>query len=687
MTIEELILLCNLQRDTQISPLQEWILREAWEGKTYGAMALKSNYVEEYLRRTAANLWSKLSQELNDNVTKYNLRKLVEKRPLTLAQKQLIRQNQQQQQEQLPSPPGQTLPLGSLFYLEHFALEAGMRNSLTKGNCLLRIQGAPKFGKTSFLQRVINYGKELQYDCISVSCKDIAYEVNSDDANNPQVYIAALNQRIHRTLVQHNQPFGDDCTTLVERDLRHEQQNFDSWRYQLGDTALLLVITDLDQLLNQPLIGQVLRSTIEEWHHQANTLPEYAGLSIVVTYTVEQAHHPWQYGVKLTMPALTLEQVQELARRYGLTESTPVQFNAEHGRLLYEYVGGHPFLVQQALYELWLQGKSCPAVGQFTPWLQQAGRQNGCFGEYMRSLWLQINSVPHWQKVLSLIPTGKATRATATELKLPYEATYELISLAILHQDQGPDQPVQWRCQLYEDVLGHLAQLNAELNIAPLAPETANDAKENGEPNIAISPQLGSYGGEVTGLVMESQVSAQPYAQPKAQQISLMWQDGIIHKMALAAILCQVDYYHTYRKIYGEAAAKDCLHRISQVLRECLDTHLDYSYGQLAIVYPQDGERFLMVLSNTETYAAYCLATNLRANVKALNISTNSVMLQVGGFPDSVMTISIGVASVLPTEALQPSYLLDLAQQGLDQANSEGGDRICIGGTTDETDL
>ena len=697
MTIEELILLCNLQRETQISPLQEWILREAWEGKTYGAMALKSNYVEEYLRRTAANLWSKLSKELNDNVTKYNLRKLIEKRPLTIEQRQLIRQNQQYQQEQLPSPPGQTLAVGSPFYIEHPLLEAGMRNSLGKGNCLLRIQGPPKFGKTSFLQRVISYAKELRYDCILLSCKDVAYEISSDDANDPQVYIAALNQRIHRTIIEQIKPFGDEFTTLAERDLRHTEQNFDQWRYKLGDTPLLLAITELDYLLNQPLVWEALRSNIEQWHQQANTLPEYAGLSIVVTYAVEQAHHVWQHGIKLAVPALNLSQAQELARRYGLTEGAASSwFNGEHSRLLHNYVGGHPFLVQQALYALWLQGKSCPAIGQFANWLQQAGRQNGCFGEYMRSLWLQLNSVPHWQKALPLIPVATknlaANHLEINHLKinntesrhnpstiLPYETTYELVSLAILIHDQ--EQVLQWRCPLYADVLGHLSQINTGGAITAKTRDRQINVEQPTDQNSQAQPtNFAYYTGEV------SAPDTQLYAQPKAQQIALMWQDGLIHNMALAAVLCQVDYFQTYRHVYGETAAKDCLQRISQVLRECLDQYLESSYGQLAIVYPQDGEKFLMVLSNTETYAAYCLATNLRANVKALNISTNSVMLQVGGFPDSVMTISIGVASVLPGEELQPNYLLELAQQGLDQANSEGGDRICIGGAV-EADL
>ena len=741
MTIEELILLCNLQRETQISPLQEWILREAWEGKTYGAMAQKSNYVEEYLRRTAANLWTKISQGLNDNVTKYNLRKLVEKRPLTSEQKQLIRQNQQQQQQQLPSPPGQTLPLGSLFYLEHPALETGMRNSLAKGNCLLRIQGAPKFGKTSFLQRVIGYAKELQYLPVIVSCKEIAKEIAQDPSHvigsdapiTSQAYINALNQRMWRTIGQYtnqyttglDQSSGSLTATEISPTLPAQAQSpsqaldqlsaqpqaqlqdqlqgrcCDHWRYQLADTPLLLVITELDQLLNQPAIGETLRATLGQWHHQANTLPECAGLSIVVTYTVEQANHPWRCGVKLSLPPLSLDQVKELARRYGLTEATPVPFSPDHCRLLYDYVGGHPFLVQQALYELWLRDKTCPTLTQFPHWLQQAGQQNGCFGEYMRGLWLQLNAVPHWQKFLPLIaksqsPLSQSTlsQSTASQKKasqntaspLPYGTAYELISLAIinqtqLHQGQNDDQGWQWRCHLYENVLGHLAQLSVEVGVG-VEHETAGVSGTNHNPlatKSAPAHRLSPSGDPQSDIPHGHSV----YSQPREQQITLMWQDGLIHQVPIAAILCQVDYYHTYRCIYGEAAAKDCWHRIGQVLRECLAQHLNHSYGQLGVIYPQDGERFLILLANTTAYGADCLATNLRSNVKALNISTNSVTLQVGGFPDSVMTISIGVASVLPTPALQPSYLLDLAQQGLDRANEEGGDRICVDGTTE----
>src|SRR4028118_589116 len=58
----------RLQKD--LHPGQEIILRQVWEGKTYTSIAYTSNYGEHYLRNIASGLWQTLSQIMQKPISK-----------------------------------------------------------------------------------------------------------------------------------------------------------------------------------------------------------------------------------------------------------------------------------------------------------------------------------------------------------------------------------------------------------------------------------------------------------------------------------------------------------------------------------------------------------------------------------------------------------------------------------------
>jgi diguanylate cyclase (GGDEF)-like protein len=45
-----------------------------------------------------------------------------------------------------------------------------------------------------------------------------------------------------------------------------------------------------------------------------------------------------------------------------------------------------------------------------------------------------------------------------------------------------------------------------------------------------------------------------------------------------------------------------------------------------------------------------------------------------------VVTVSVGVATAVPSEASRPKDLLDLADQSLYRAKQEGRNRVCVAG-------
>jgi len=80
MTTEEALQIVNsfLKQET-LSSLQELIVCQSWQGKTYREIADRSGYTEEYIRDNGAKLWQLLSREFNKKVTKQNFKSVLEK--------------------------------------------------------------------------------------------------------------------------------------------------------------------------------------------------------------------------------------------------------------------------------------------------------------------------------------------------------------------------------------------------------------------------------------------------------------------------------------------------------------------------------------------------------------------------------------------------------------------------------
>ena len=57
---------------TYLSPTQEIVLREVWNGKTYSKMACDYNYDPEYIKSVGCNLWQTLSRAFDEQITKSN---------------------------------------------------------------------------------------------------------------------------------------------------------------------------------------------------------------------------------------------------------------------------------------------------------------------------------------------------------------------------------------------------------------------------------------------------------------------------------------------------------------------------------------------------------------------------------------------------------------------------------------
>jgi len=137
----------------------------------------------------------------------------------------------------------------------------------------------------------------------------------------------------------------------------------------------------------------------------------------------------------------------------------------------------------------------------------------------------------------------------------------------------------------------------------------------------------------------------------------------------ISLILCDIDYFKIYNDTYGHQAGDSCLRSVAQAIRRSLDRPADVAsrYG---------GEEFAVILPQTDAAGALLVAEHIRTKVKALNIVFNPESVEC--LPNSVVTISLGIASVVPGPENDAATLVLAADEALYDSKRHGRDRLTM---------
>ncbi len=145
------------------------------------------------------------------------------------------------------------------------------------------------------------------------------------------------------------------------------------------------------------------------------------------------------------------------------------------------------------------------------------------------------------------------------------------------------------------------------------------------------------------------------------------WRRATRGRYPLTLVLLDLDYFKDFNDRYGHQAGDECLREVGQVLR----AHCRRS-GDMAARY--GGEEFAVVLPGTGREDAREVAARICADVQALAIPHETSP------SGPVVTVSAGVASVVPDRNGAPADLIELADGALYRAKGSGRNRVCVAG-------
>lgn len=143
------------------------------------------------------------------------------------------------------------------------------------------------------------------------------------------------------------------------------------------------------------------------------------------------------------------------------------------------------------------------------------------------------------------------------------------------------------------------------------------------------------------------------------------WRRLIREKTYLSVIMCDLDYFRAYNDYYGHPAGDYCLQEIAIALRKSLKRPAD-------LVARYGGEEFAIILPNTDAKGAIQVAGEIRSRMRILKLEHLASPIS------QYVTLSFGVATIIPCSEQQPLNLMNNASHALYEAKSQGRDRIVL---------
>lgn len=144
------------------------------------------------------------------------------------------------------------------------------------------------------------------------------------------------------------------------------------------------------------------------------------------------------------------------------------------------------------------------------------------------------------------------------------------------------------------------------------------------------------------------------------------WQRLARERIHLSLIIGDIDRFQGYNEVYGYDQGDICLQTIAQTIASLIKRPAD-------LVGRYSGEKFAILLPHTPRAGAIEVAKLIRAKIQQLEIPHPRSEIS------PYLTMSLGVATAIPSPELPPYPLIAVAEEALQEAKQQGGDRIGVG--------
>ncbi|WP_339382701.1 diguanylate cyclase domain-containing protein [Microcoleus asticus] len=242
----------------------------------------------------------------------------------------------------------------------------------------------------------------------------------------------------------------------------------------------------------------------------------------------------------------------------------------------------------------------------------------------------------------------------------------DLWGLLCIHQCSAPRQWEDFEVDLVKQIANHLA---IAIKQADVFEKLQNELAERQQAQARmreINQQLALSNEELARAthLLQQVVNIDGLTQIANRRcfndrLEREWQRLYREQKPISLLLFDVDYFKRYNDCYGHQMGDDCLFKLAQTVQEVV-------YRPADLVARYGGEEFGIILPNTDLKGASSVAQRIHAAIQALNIphKTSDV--------SDLVTISMGIANLIPISELSSADLIAIADRALYRAKEQG---------------
>lgn len=329
----------------------------------------------------------------------------------------------------LPCYPNGAVPLDSPFYIERVPAQAQIDRELQKPGGLVRIKAPREMGKTSLLMRALDCAKGLGYQTVNLNIEQVDTVILSDLDRFLRWLCANVARQLQLDPML-DKYWDEDLGSKVSC-----TAYFQDYLLARISTPLVLAFDEMNRIFEHPQMAQDFLPLLRSWYEEAKIQPIWQKLRLIVVHSTEVYvplqlnQSPFNVGLPIQLDTFSQAEVQQLARCYGLDWDD----GAEAGQLM-EMVGGHPSLVNIALYHLSCGNRSLSEL------LETAPTATGIYHHHLQRHWVNIEAQPELRYALNGVMN--ATEPVSLELII----AYKLSSMGLIKQSPNKAVP---NCELY----------------------------------------------------------------------------------------------------------------------------------------------------------------------------------------------------------------------------------------------
>jgi diguanylate cyclase (GGDEF)-like protein/PAS domain S-box-containing protein len=143
------------------------------------------------------------------------------------------------------------------------------------------------------------------------------------------------------------------------------------------------------------------------------------------------------------------------------------------------------------------------------------------------------------------------------------------------------------------------------------------------------------------------------------------WQRAKMKSRPLSLIMLDIDCFKAYNDTYGHLKGDECLQQVAVAIEDCLRHKGDFlaRFG---------GEEFSVILPHTDWHGVKVVAETIRKKIESLSIENRFSSVK------STVTVSLGVATMIPTLNKDAVDLIEMADRSLYEAKNNGRNKVGI---------